>query len=265
MTDLPNYPLDKPLIFDSHAHYDDKKFSETRDTLLRELPLHGVCGVVNCGCDAASSKTALELAEKYTYFYAAVGIHPENISWGELAEIESLAKHEKCVAIGEIGLDYYWHDDNKAEQKELFSKQTELANKLGLPVIVHDREAHADTLEILKKHRPRGVVHSFSGSPEMAAELLRLGMYIGVGGVITFKNAKRLPDTVKELPLDRLLLETDAPYLTPVPFRSKINNSAMIYLTAQKIAEIKDITAEAVLRASRKNAMELFGVKEEIY
>lgn len=261
MTDFPNYTLSEPLIFDSHAHYDDEKFSETRDTILRELPLHGVCGVVNCGCDTASSKKALELAEKYDYFYAAVGVHPENIGGGTLQEICRLAGHKRCVAIGEIGLDYYWHDNNKAEQKELFSKQTELANKLGLPVIVHDREAHADTLEILKKYRPKGVVHSFSGSAEMAAELLSLGMYIGVGGVITFKNAKRLPDTVKELPLDRLLLETDAPYLTPAPFRSKINNSAMIYLTAQKIAEIKNITAEAVLRASRKNATQLFGIK----
>lgn len=260
MTDFPDYPLTEALIFDSHAHYDDEKFSETRDALLRELPLHGVCGAVNCGCDTASSEKSLKLAEKYDYFYAAVGVHPENIGGGTLEEISRLAGHERCVAIGEIGLDYYWRDDNREEQKKLFSEQIMLANTLGLPVIVHDREAHADTLEILKKYRPKGVVHSFSGSAEMAAELLKLGMYIGVGGVITFKNAKRLPDTVKELPIDRILLETDAPYLTPVPFRSKTNNSAMIYLVAQKIAEIKGITAEEVLRASRKNAEALFKI-----
>ena len=161
MTDFPNYPYTEPLIFDSHAHYDDAKFDEIRAELLAELPVHGVCGVVNCGCDTASSKAALALAEKYPYFYAAVGIHPENIGGGEVAEIEELARRKKCVAIGEIGLDYYWVDDNKEQQRALFEEQLVLANRLNLPVIVHDREAHADTLELLKKHRPKGVVHSF--------------------------------------------------------------------------------------------------------
>lgn len=260
MTVFPEYPYDEALIFDSHAHYDDAKFDDERVALLAELPSRGVCGVVNCGCDTASSKTALKLADSYGYIYAAVGIHPENIGGGTVNEIKTLAKHKKCVAIGEIGLDYYWVSDNKEQQKELFSQQLDLANEINKPVIVHDRDAHSDTLELLKKHRPKGVVHSFSGSSEMAKEILKLGMYIGIGGVITFKNAKKLPEVVKMLPEDRFLLETDAPYLTPVPYRSKINNSAMIYLTAQKIAEIRNTDTAHILAAARENAKNLFGI-----
>ena len=260
MTVFPEYPYDEALIFDSHAHYDDAKFDDERVALLAELPSRGVCGVVNCGCDTASSKTALKLADSYGYIYAAVGIHPENIGGDTVNEIKTLAKHKKCVAIGEIGLDYYWVSDNKEQQKELFSQQLDLANEINKPVIVHDRDAHSDTLELLKKHRPKGVVHSFSGSSEMAKEILKLGMYIGIGGVITFKNAKKLPEVVKMLPEDRFLLETDAPYLTPVPYRSKINNSAMIYLTAQKIAEIRNTDTAHILAAARENAKNLFGI-----
>ena len=260
MTDFPEYPYDEALIFDSHAHDDDAKFDDEREALLAELPSRGVCGVVNCGCDAASSKTALKLADSYGYIYAAVGIHPENIGGGTVNEIRTLVKHKKCVAIGEIGLDYYWVSDNKEQQKELFSQQLELANEINKPVIVHDRDAHSDTLELLKKHRPKGVVHSFSGSTETAKEILKLGMYIGIGGVITFKNAKKLPEVVKMLPEDRFLLETDAPYLTPVPYRSKINNSAMIYLTAQKIAEIRNTDTVHILTAAQENAKNLFGI-----
>lgn len=260
MTVFPEYPYDEVLIFDSHAHYDDAKFDDEREALLAELPSHGVCGVVNCGCDTASSKTALKLADSYSYIYAAVGIHPENIGGGTVNEIRTLVKHKKCVAIGEIGLDYYWVSDNKEQQKELFSQQLDLANEINKPVMIHDRDAHSDTLELLKKHRPKGVVHSFSGSTEMAKEILKLGMYIGIGGVITFKNAKKLPEVVKMLPEDRFLLETDAPYLTPVPYRSKINNSAMIYLTAQKIAEIRNTDTAHILAAAQENAKNLFGI-----
>lgn len=260
MTDFPNYPYTEPLIFDSHAHYDDAKFDEIRAELLAELPTHGVCGVVNCGCDTESSKAALALAEKYPYFYAAVGIHPENIGGGQVAEIEDLARRKKCVAIGEIGLDYYWVDDNKEQQRVLFEEQLVLANSLNLPVIVHDREAHADTLELLKKHRPKGVVHSFSGSAEMAKKILNLGMYIGIGGVLTFKNAKKLPEIAAALPSDRFLLETDAPYLAPVPYRSKINNSALILLVAEKLAELRNTDSESILKESRNNAEKIFGI-----
>ena len=261
MTVFPDYPYSAPLIFDSHAHYDDAKFDEIRAELLEELPNRGVCGVINCGCDTRSSKAALALSEKYPYFYAAAGIHPENTGGGTAAEIEKLAAHEKCVAIGEIGLDYYWADDNKEEQKALFEEQLILANKLNLPVIVHDREAHADTLELLKKHRPKGVVHSFSGSAEMAEEILKIGMYIGIGGVLTFKNAKKLPEIAAALSSDRFLLETDAPYLTPVPYRSKINNSALILSVAQKLAELRHTDCENILRLSLENTEKLFGLK----
>ena len=257
---LEESPLSEPLIFDSHAHYDDAKFDNIRDKLLEALPRHGVCGVINCGCDTLSSKKALAYAEKYPYIYAAVGVHPENIGGGTAAEIEELSKHKKCVAIGEIGLDYYWVSDNKKEQIDLFEEQLILANRLRLPVIVHDRDAHADTLELLKKHRPRGVVHSFSGSVQMAKESLNLGMYIGIGGVITFKNAKKLPEVVEMLPEDRFLLETDAPYLTPVPYRGEINHSDMIYYTAKKIAELRSTTVEQVLSSARKNTENLFGI-----
>ncbi len=256
---LNETPLEKPLIFDTHAHYDDERFDEIRDKLLSTLTKNSVGAVISCGCDKKSSIKALEMAEKYDNVYAAVGIHPCNIDSGTtIKEIEKLASNKKCVAIGEIGLDYYWVQDNKPQQKEIFIKQLELAKRLELPVLIHDRDAHADTLEILREYKPKGVVHSFSGSPEMAKELIDLGLYIGIGGVITFKNAKKLPDVVKMLPMDRMLLETDAPYLTPVPFRGKTNHSAMIYFSAEKIAEIKNATTEEILKQTFLNAENLF-------
>lgn len=252
-------PLKEPLIFDTHAHYDDERFDSFRKEMLSSLPYHGVGGIITCGCDGKSSKKALSMAEEYDYIYAAVGIHPGNIDSGtSVLEIEELCRHKKCVAIGEIGLDYYWVQDNKEEQKKIFTAQLELAHSKNLPVLVHDRDAHADTLEILKQYTPKGVIHSFSGSVEMAEQILKLGMYIGIGGVITFKNARKLPDVVKMLPEDRILLETDAPYLSPVPYRSKTNNSSLIYLTAQKIAEIRETSTEHILEISFKNAQNLF-------
>ncbi len=252
-------PLKEPLIFDTHAHYDDERFDSFRKEMLSSLPYHGVGGIITCGCDGESSKKALSMAEEYDYIYAAVGIHPGNIDSGtSVLEIEELCRHKKCVAIGEIGLDYYWVQDNKEEQKKIFTAQLELAHSKNLPVLVHDRDAHADTLEILKQYTPKGVIHSFSGSVEMAEQILKLGMYIGIGGVITFKNARKLPDVVKMLPEDRILLETDAPYLSPVPYRSKTNNSSLIYLTAQKIAEIRETSTEHILEISFKNAQNLF-------
>lgn len=253
--------VSKPLIFDTHAHYDDERFADGLDGLMKELTRHGVGGIITCGCDKVSSEAALKIAHDHPFVYAACGIHPGNLESGTtVAEIAALAEDKRCVAIGEIGLDYYWVDDNKEEQKAVFEEQILLAEKLDLPVIVHDREAHQDTLEILKKHKPKGVIHSFSGSLEMAEEILKMGMYIGVGGVITFKNAKKLPEVVERLPLDRLLLETDAPYLTPVPYRSKINHSAMIALTAQRIAEIKGTDTEEILKISFENSCRLFNI-----
>ncbi len=257
-----DYPFDERLIFDTHAHYDDAKFDECRERLLaEELPANGVCGIVTCGCDGASSEQALALAERYDYVYAAVGVHPENLeSKTAIDEIERLAAHPKCVAIGEIGLDYYWDDSTKSDQLKTFEEQLKLSLRLNKPVIVHDRDAHADTLELLKRYCPKGVVHCFTGSMEMAREILKIGMYIGVGGSLTFKNARRLPEIVAELPTDRLLLETDCPYLSPEPFRGKLNRSDRIIHVARRIAEIRGTSVGEILSATRENAQKLFNI-----
>ena len=256
--DLKNsYP-----IFDTHSHYEDERFDPIRDELFRTMHQNGVCGIVTCGCDRSSSKAALKMAENYDFVYAAVGIHPSSIDSGTTPEqIAELATHKKCVAIGEIGLDYYWVSDNKQRQIEIFEKQIELAEKLDLPIIVHDRDAHGDTLEILKKHKPKGVVHCYSGSVEMAEEIIKLGMYIGVGGVITFNNAKKLPDVVRIIPDELLVVETDCPYLAPVPYRGKLCHSGMIKYTAEKIAEIRGSTAQSIFELTAKNAKVLFNLK----
>ena len=248
-------------IFDTHCHYEDERFDPIRDELFREMHQNGVCGIVTCGCDQSSSKAAIKMAEDYDFVYAAVGIHPGSIDSGTTPEqIRELATHKKCVAIGEIGLDYYWVSDNKQEQIEIFEKQIAIAKELDLPIIVHDRDAHGDTLEILKKHKPKGVVHCYSGSVEMAEEIIKLGLYIGVGGVITFKNAKKLPDVVKMIPDELLLVETDCPYLAPEPYRGKLCHSGLIKYTAEKIAEIRGTTAEQVLNLTATNARKLFNL-----
>ena len=255
--DLKNsYP-----IFDTHCHYEDERFDPIRDELFREMHQNGVCGIVTCGCDQSSSKAAIKMAKDYDFVYAAVGIHPGSIDSGTTPEqIRELATHKKCVAIGEIGLDYYWVSDNKQSQIEIFEKQIAIAKELDLPIIVHDRDAHGDTLEILKKHKPKGVVHCYSGSVEMAEEIIKLGLYIGVGGVITFKNAKKLPDVVKMIPDELLLVETDCPYLAPEPYRGKLCHSGLIKYTAEKIAEIRGTTAEQVLNLTANNARKLFNL-----
>ncbi len=255
--DLKNsYP-----IFDTHSHYEDPRFDEIRHELFAEMKQNGVCGIITCGCDEKSSKAAIKMAEENDFVYAAVGIHPGSIDSGTTPEqIAKLASHKKCVAIGEIGLDYYWAKDNKDQQIEIFEKQILLAKELDLPIIVHDRDAHADTLEILKKHKPKGVVHCFSGSVEMAEEIIKLGLYIGVGGVITFKNSKKLPDVVRNIPNELILVETDCPYLAPEPYRGKLCHSGMIKLTAKKIAEIRETTLQNILELTAKNAKNLFKI-----
>ncbi len=250
-------------IFDTHAHYDDSRFDDDRDELLSSLKVKGVSCIVNCGCDLKSSLTTLALAKKYNFIYAAVGVHAheaEESTESDLAEIEELYKNEKVVAVGEIGLDYHYDFSPRERQLDVFERQLILANKLGLPVIVHDREAHEDTMNLLKKHRPKGVVHCFSGSAEMAKEIVKLGMYIGIGGAITFKNAKKPVEVVEYLPLDRLLLETDAPYMTPVPFRGQRCDSAHIAYTAEKIAEIKKIDVQELIDICNENSKRLFGI-----
>jgi len=211
-------------IFDSHAHFDDKAFAEDLSEVVAQMKENGVVGIINNGVNYESSAKIVELSKNYDIFYSAVGIHPEDLYSGENFSPDKLLpllSNPKTVAIGEIGLDYYWDTHPADVQKQWFEAQLDFSKQVELPVIVHDREAHNDTLEILKKHKPKGVLHCFSGSNEMAKEVLKLGMYIGVGGVVTFKNARKLVEVVADLPLDRLLLETDAPYLAPVPFRGK--------------------------------------------
>lgn len=251
------------MIFDTHAHYDDNAFESDRDSLLVSLPKQGVCGILNAGTNMRSSKKAIKLSQKYPYIYSAVGIHPECISDKDInfSDLENLSKNKKVVAIGEIGLDYHYNSDNKALQIDYFEKQILMANKLSLPILVHDREAHNDTLNLLRKHKPKGVVHCFSGSLEMAEEILKLGMFIGVGGVVTFKNAKKLVEVVENIPLESLLLETDAPYMAPVPNRGKRCDSSYIKFTAQKVAEIKNKSYEEVLSQTKSNAIRLFGLE----
>lgn len=251
-------------IFDSHAHYDDSAFDEDRDSLLAQLPQRGVCHVVNCGADLSSSRASVSLAQKYPYFYAAVGIHPEcaKSAPDDYAEqLENLIVQHKPVAVGEIGLDYHFEENAPREvQKMIFETQILLAKKHDLPIIVHDRDAHGDTLELLLKHRPAGVVHCFSGSVEMAREVVRIGMYIGLGGAVTFKNARVPVEVAASIPMERMLMETDCPYMAPTPFRGKRNDSTLIAYTAAKIAEIRGTTAQQILMETRKNAEKLFRI-----
>lgn len=249
-------------IFDTHAHYDDEAFSEDRETLLRSLFDGSVSLVIDCGCDFDSSLSAIKLAERFDEIYAAVGLHPENTvdaKPDELEAIRSLYDHPKVVAVGEIGLDYHW-DIPKQLQLDAFEWQLELANELDLPVIVHDREAHADTLELLKKHRPKGVMHCFSGSVETAREILDIGMFIGLGGAVTFKNAVKPLAVASYVPTDRLLLETDCPYMAPVPFRGRRCDSSMIEHTARIISIIKGIDTQKLIDICNENGRRLFNI-----
>jgi TatD DNase family protein len=252
-------------IFDSHAHYDDEAFDADRDALLAELPRRGICNVVNCGADLESSMASTALAERYSYFYAAVGIHPEcakDAPKDYAEQLERLIVQSKVVAVGEIGLDYHFEENApKDEQKAIFESQILLAHKYSLPIIVHDRDAHGDTMELLRRLKPRGVVHCFSGSVEMANEVVRLGMYIGLGGAVTFKNARVPVEVAAAIPLERMLMETDCPYMAPTPFRGKRNDSTLIAYTAAKVAEVRGIAVSKILEITRRNAESLFGIK----
>ena len=256
------------LIFDTHAHYDDAQFDADRDALLSAMPGSGVGLIVDPGCDGESSRAAVALAEKYPHVYAAVGWHPENCAPfvpGDLDALRELAKHPRVVAIGEIGLDYYWEKDAEKRllQQRVFVRQLDLARQLHLPVCIHDREAHGDTLAILKKEARgmTGVLHCFSGSWEMAQEVLRMGWYLGVDGPLTYKNAAKLPEIVQKIPLDRLLLETDAPYLAPVPKRGKRNEPAYVVHVAEKVAELRNVPLGEIAAATTQNAMRLYRIK----
>lgn len=251
------------MIFDSHAHYDDSRFDGDLDDLFnRVFKEKGVCGAITCGTNFQSSKRAIAIAEKYDNIYASVGVYPEDIvDTVDLDALKALAARKKVVAIGEIGLEYHYEGVDRTIQKREFERQTELANELSLPIIVHDREAHGDTVDILRRTKPRGVIHCFSGSVETMKEILKLGMYIGLGGAVTFKNARVPIEAAKAVPLDRLLLETDAPYMSPVPFRGKRCDSTMIKYVAEKIAEVRGVSSEEIINASERNAKVLFGIE----
>ncbi len=254
------------MIFDTHAHYDDEKFDSDRSELLSTLPTLGVDRIITQGTNAETSRQNILLAEKYDYIYATVGVHPEcldTLKDDTFEQIAAWTQHPKVVAIGEIGLDYYYEEIPRDLQKRVFEKQLILSKELNMPVTVHDREAHGDTLDFLKKYKPKGIVHCFSGSVEMAREIVKLGMYIGIGGVITFKNARKTVEVVQSLPLERLVLETDAPYLAPVPFRGKRCDSSMIRYTAQAIANILGRSVEEILKITRENAFTVYDITEE--
>lgn len=254
------------MIFETHAHYDDKAFDEDRENLLLELYQNGITTIINVSSDLASIKRTLSLAEKYPYIYGAVGVHPSDS--GELTEetfleLTKACQHEKVVAVGEIGLDYYWQEPEKKIQKKWFERQILLAQEVSLPVIIHSREAAKDTLDMMRAlhaEKSGGVIHCFSYSREMAAEFLKLDYYFGIGGVVTFQNAKKLREAVAYIPIDKLLLETDSPYLAPVPNRGKRNNSGNIPYIAQEIAQIKGVSYEEIIAATRQNSERLFGV-----
>ncbi len=251
-------------IFDAHAHYDDDWFDEDREELLSTLPQKGVCGIVNASVDLKTAEIAKGFAEKYDYMYFTVGFHPENLEdmpTDYLDKIALMLEHKKAVALGEIGLDYHWEIERELQHR-VFDEQLKLSKDLDVPVVIHDREAHGDVMEYLRKYKPKGLMHCFSGSVEMLKEVLKLGMSISLGGTVTFKNARVPVEVADAVPLDRLLLETDAPYLSPVPFRGKRNDSSNIIYTAQKIAEIKGIGVQELLDVTAQNAKELYGIKD---
>lgn len=250
-------------IFDTHSHYDDEWFDEDRHSLLEGLKDKGVVNLVSCGCDIKSTMDNMALANEYDYIYFAAGFHPENLegfSLDDLDFIAEAAQNKKCVAIGEIGLDYHWMASSKEKQIEFFEEQILLANDLKMPIIVHDREAHGDTMDILRKTKPQGVVHCFSGSKEMAREIIKLGMYIGLNGVATFKNARKSLEVVREIPIERLVLETDCPYLAPEPNRGKRNDSSNIPFIAERIGEVLNMDAQEILNITCENAKRLYNI-----
>ena len=256
------------MIFDTHAHYDDGQFDEDREELLASMAENGVGIIVNVSASYASCERVTDMVMDYPFLYAAVGVHPDEV--GDLneesfARMKALFTREKVVGVGEIGLDYYWEKESHEIQKKWFIRQLELAGELGLPVVIHSREAAADTMEIMKRYAKglKGVIHCYSYSREMAKEYVKMGFYIGVGGVVTFKNARKLKETVEEIPLASIVLETDCPYLAPVPYRGKRNHSAYIRYVAEEVARLKGLSCEEVIRQTEKNAKELYGFSAE--
>lgn len=256
--------MNQNLIFDTHSHYDDTAFDADRDELLLSLREEGVGRVVDVGADPASCRAALALAEKYDFVYAALGVHPsetEELTEADMDWICQCASHPKVVAIGEFGLDYHWPEPSPEIQRRWFHRQIEAAKETGLPIIIHSRDAAEETMKILtetKAYDCGGVIHCYSYSPEMAKEYVEMGFYIGVGGVVTFKNAKKLKRTVEELPIQKIVMETDCPYMAPEPNRGKRNDSSQLIHVAEKIAELKSMTVQDVIRITTENAQKLY-------
>lgn len=252
------------MIFDTHAHYDDEAFDADREELLAGLPAAGIGQVVNIASSVKSIDDCLALAHRFPHVYCALGIHPEHcadLTDALLEEIREKLSDEKALAVGEIGLDYYWPQPDRELQRYWFAKQLQLANEVGLPVVVHSREAAADTMRIMKENladSAGGVVHCYSYSAELAKEFVKMGFYIGIGGVVTFKNAKKIVEVVREIPLERILLETDCPYLAPVPYRGKRNSSMYLPYVVTRIAEIKGVAEEEVISVTENNARSMY-------
>lgn len=252
------------MIFDTHVHYDDKAFDEDREQLLESLKEQGIEAVVNIGASISTTKNTLELMEKYPFVYGAVGVHPSDT--GDLDEkqiewLKEISSRPKVVAIGEIGLDYYRDEPDREIQKRWFTRQLELAREVELPVVIHSRDAAKDTLDIMKAQKSQeigGVIHCFSYGVEMAREYLNMGFYLGIGGVLTFQNAKKLKEVVAYMPMDRIVLETDCPYLSPVPNRGKRNSSLNLPYVVEAISGIKGIPAEDVIRITSENAKKMY-------
>lgn len=252
------------MIFDTHAHYDDEQFDIDRDSLLLSMKENGIGTIVNIGANLASSETTLELAHKYDFIYGAVGVHPSDsaeLSDDNFDRIRQMCADEKCVAIGEIGLDYYWPEPDHEIQKKWFVRQLDLAREVKLPVVIHSRDAAADTVQILKDNNAGdigGVVHCFSYSKEVATLCVKMGFYIGVGGVLTFKNGKKMKEVVSEIPIEKIILETDCPYLAPEPNRGKRNSSLNLPYVVKAMAEIKGISEEEVIDITERNARAMY-------
>lgn len=252
------------MIFESHAHYDDEAFDEDREELLLSLHEHGIGSVINVGASLESCRTTLQLIEKYPFIYGAMGVHPsetDRLDDNSLAWLRQQCSHNKVVAVGEIGLDYHWKEPEIPVQKKWFERQLELAREVRLPVIIHSREAAKDTLDMMQALHAEemgGVVHCYSYTKEMAREYLNMGFYFGIGGVITFKNAKKLKETVEYIPMEKILLETDSPYLAPEPNRGRRNSSLNLPHVAQEVAKLKGVPYEEVVEITKKNAEKLF-------
>lgn len=254
------------MIIDTHAHYDDEQFDSDRDELLKSMHDGGIGLIVNAGSTVESWDKIVALTEKYPFVYGSAGVHPDEtgaLDEVQMARMEQILKRDKIVAVGEIGLDYYWDNESHDVQKKWFIRQLELAREMDMPVIIHSREAAADTMEIMKKYAAgmRAVIHCYSYSVEMAREYVKMGYYIGIGGVVTFKNAKKLKDVVKEIPLTSIVMETDCPYLAPEPYRGRRNSSLYLPFVAEKIAEIKGVSAEEVVRRTEENSRKLYALE----